>query len=162
MLLALLSRQGPRNCWTLAEQAGEDRPWGMQYLLSRAAWDTDAVAGELRRFVVEHLGAADGILVVYETGDLKKGTHTVGVQRGVHRHRRADRERPGRRLSRLRQPAWARDDRPGAVSAQVVDRRPGPVRGRRRPGRGRLRDQAGAGPGADRTRPGRRGAGRVG
>jgi SRSO17 transposase len=81
MLLALLSRQGSRNCWTLAEQAGESRPWGMQHLLARAAWDTDAVAGELRDFVVDHLGAADGILVVDETGDLKKGVHTVGVQR---------------------------------------------------------------------------------
>src|SRR6059036_1865631 len=102
MLLALLSRQGPRNCWTLAEAAGEARPWGMQHLLARAVWDTDAVAGELRGFVVEHLGAADGILVVDETGDLKKGRHTVGVQRGVHRHRRADRERPGRGLPGLR------------------------------------------------------------
>src|SRR3954453_10312038 len=81
MVLALLSRQGPRNCWTLAEQAGEDRPWGMQHLLARAAWNTDAVAGELRGFVVDHLGAADGILVVDETGDLKKGRSTVGVQR---------------------------------------------------------------------------------
>jgi SRSO17 transposase len=81
LLLALLSRQGPRNCWTLAEQVGEARPWGMQHLLARAIWDTDAVAGELRAFVVDHLGAADGILVVDETGDLKKGTHTVGVQR---------------------------------------------------------------------------------
>jgi SRSO17 transposase len=81
MVLALLSRQGPRNCWTLAEHAGEDRPWGMQHLLARAAWDTDAVAGELRGFIVEHLGAADGILVVDETGDLKKGRCTVGVQR---------------------------------------------------------------------------------
>jgi SRSO17 transposase len=81
MLLALLGLKGPKNCWTLAEQAGEARPWGMQHLLSRAVWDTDAVAGELRGFVVDHLGAADGILVVDETGDLKKGRHTVGVQR---------------------------------------------------------------------------------
>src|SRR4051794_31148474 len=81
MVLALLSRQGPRNCWSLAEQAGEARPWGMQHLLARAVWDTDAVAGELRGFVVEHLGAADGILVVDETGDLKKGRSTVGMQR---------------------------------------------------------------------------------
>src|SRR4051812_8473053 len=81
MVLALLSRQGPRNCWSLAEQAGEARPWGMQHLLARAVWDTDAVAGELRAFVVDHLGAADGILVVDETGDLKKGRSTVGGQR---------------------------------------------------------------------------------
>ena len=81
MVLALLGREGPRNCWTLAEQAGEARPWGMQHLLARAAWDTDAVAGELRGFVVDHLGADDGILVVDETGDLKKGRCSVGVQR---------------------------------------------------------------------------------
>src|SRR5215218_7138846 len=72
MMLALLGREGPKNCWTLAEQAGEDRPWGMQHLLARAAWDTDAVAGELRGFVVEHLGVTDAVLVVDETGDLKK------------------------------------------------------------------------------------------
>src|SRR3954463_10316043 len=81
MVLALLSRDGPKNCWSLAEQAGEPRPWGMQHLLARAVWDTDAVAGELRDFAVEHLGAADAILVVDETGDLKKGRCTVGVQR---------------------------------------------------------------------------------
>src|SRR5436305_6512416 len=53
----------------------------MQHLLARAAWDSDAVAGELRDFVVAHLGSGDGILVVDETGDLKKGRCTVGVQR---------------------------------------------------------------------------------
>jgi SRSO17 transposase len=81
MVLALLGREGPKNCWTLAQQAGEARPWGMQHLLARAAWDTDAVTNELRGFVVEHLGATDAVLVVDETGDLKKGRHTVGVQR---------------------------------------------------------------------------------
>jgi SRSO17 transposase len=81
MVLALLGREGPKNCWTLAEQAGEDRPWGMQHLLARAAWDTDAVTSELRDFVVEHLGVTDAVLVVDETGDLKKGRHSVGVQR---------------------------------------------------------------------------------
>lgn len=80
-MLALLGREGPKNCWTLAQQAGEARPWGMQHLLARAAWDTDAVTNELRGFVVEHLGATDAVLVVDETGDLKKGRHTVGVQR---------------------------------------------------------------------------------
>jgi SRSO17 transposase len=80
MVLALLGREGPKNCWTLAEQAGEARPWGMQHLLGRAVWDTDAVAGELRDYVVAHLGGG-GILVVDETGDVKKGRSTVGVQR---------------------------------------------------------------------------------
>jgi hypothetical protein len=62
MVLALLGREGQRNCWTLGEAAGEGRPWGMQHLLSRAPWDTDAVAGELHDFVVDHLGATGGIL----------------------------------------------------------------------------------------------------
>jgi hypothetical protein len=59
-------------------QHGPDR---MQRLLRTAVWDTDAVAGDLRDFVVEHLGYRDGILVADETGYLKKGTHSVGVQR---------------------------------------------------------------------------------
>ncbi len=53
----------------------------MQHLLSKAVWDTDAVAADLRDYVIEHLGEVDGVLVADETGDLKKGDHTVGVQR---------------------------------------------------------------------------------
>ena len=81
MITALLGDVGRKNCWTLAEAAGEAGPWGMQHLLGRAVWDTDAVAGELRAFVGEHLGARDGVLIVDETGDAKKGRATVGVQR---------------------------------------------------------------------------------
>ena len=81
MITALLGDVGRKNCWTLAEHAGESGPWGMQHLLGRAVWDTDAVAGELRAFVGEHLGAPDGVLIVDETGDAKKGSATVGVQR---------------------------------------------------------------------------------
>jgi SRSO17 transposase len=53
----------------------------MQHLLNRASWDTDGVRDDLRDYVTEHLGDPDAVLVVDETGDLKKGTHTVGVQR---------------------------------------------------------------------------------
>ncbi len=81
MTLAMLADVGRKNCWTLAEHAGEASPWGMQHLLGRAVWDTDAVTCELRDFVLEHLGELDGVLVVDETGDVKKGTRTVGVQR---------------------------------------------------------------------------------
>lgn len=81
MITALLGDVGRKNCWTLAEAAGEAGPWGMQHLLGRAVWDTDAVAGELRVFVGEHLGESDGVLIVDETGDAKKGRATVGVQR---------------------------------------------------------------------------------
>jgi SRSO17 transposase len=70
-----------KNCWTLAEHAGHDSPDGLQHLLRKAKWDTDGVRDDLRRYVVERLGTVDAVLVVDETGDLKKGAHTVGVQR---------------------------------------------------------------------------------
>jgi len=53
----------------------------MQHLLARASWDTDGVREDLRDYVIGALGDADGVLVVDETGDVKKGVHTVGVQR---------------------------------------------------------------------------------
>ena len=42
---------------------------------------TDLVRDDLRDYVVEHLGGAGGVLVVDETGFLKKGGKSVGVQR---------------------------------------------------------------------------------
>jgi hypothetical protein len=69
-----------KNCWTIAEHAGEPSPDGMQHLLARAVWDEDGVRDDLRAYVVEHLGDHEAVLVVDETEDLKKGT-TVGVQR---------------------------------------------------------------------------------
>lgn len=81
LVLGLLSDLPRKNCWTLAEHAGDANPYGLQHLLSRAGWDADAVRDDLRGFVVEHLHHQDAVLVVDETGDLKKGTHTVGVQR---------------------------------------------------------------------------------
>lgn len=77
-LLADLPR---KNCWTIAEWAGEPTPDGMQHLLERAKWDADAVRDDLREYVVDHLGAKQAVLVVDETGDVKKGNATVGVQR---------------------------------------------------------------------------------
>lgn len=70
-----------KTCWQLAEQAGHGRPDAMQRLLYRAKWDADAVRDDVRKVVVDRLGDPDGVLVVDETGDLKKGVHTVGVQR---------------------------------------------------------------------------------
>ncbi|MEV4417056.1 IS701 family transposase [Catellatospora sp. NPDC049609] len=81
LLLGLLAPIERKNGWWLAEHAGHTGPDRMQRLLRTAVWDTDAVAGDLRDFVVEHLGHRDGILVADETGYLKKGTHSVGVQR---------------------------------------------------------------------------------
>lgn len=70
-----------KNCWTLAEHVGATTPDGLQHLLRKAVWDHDGVRDDLRGYVVEHLGSQGGVLVVDETGDVKKGSHTVGVQR---------------------------------------------------------------------------------
>ena len=77
----LLSDLPSKNCWTIAEHAGDPNPDGMQHLLARAVWDEDKVRDDLRDYVVEHLGDPKAVLVVDETGDLKKGTATVGVKR---------------------------------------------------------------------------------
>ncbi|MFI7065183.1 IS701 family transposase [Kribbella sp. NPDC050124] len=77
----LMSGLAVKNCWTLAEHAGHDSPDGLQHLLRKAKWDTVGVRDDLRRYVVERLGEVDAVFVVDETGDLKKGAHTVGVQR---------------------------------------------------------------------------------
>ncbi|WP_456316016.1 IS701 family transposase, partial [Rhizomonospora bruguierae] len=77
----LLADLEVKTCWQLAEQAGHARPDAMQRLLYRAVWDADAVRDDLRRLVADRFGGPDAVLVVDETGDLKKGTRTVGVQR---------------------------------------------------------------------------------
>lgn len=80
-VLGPLSDRPRKNCWTLAEHAGDATPYGLQHLLSRAKWDADAVRDDLRSFAIDQLRDEDAVLVVDETGDLKKGTATVGVQR---------------------------------------------------------------------------------
>jgi SRSO17 transposase len=80
-LRGLLGNVTRKNGWQLAEHAGERTPDGMQRLLSTADWDPDRVRDDLRAYVVEHLGDPSAVLVVDETGFLKKGTTSVGVQR---------------------------------------------------------------------------------
>jgi SRSO17 transposase len=80
-LLGLLSPLTGKNSWTIAEAAGDDTPDGMQRLLNNYQWDADAVRDDLRAYVAEHLAADDGVLIVDETGFLKKGTKSAGVQR---------------------------------------------------------------------------------
>ena len=80
-LRGLLGPVGRKNGWQLAEHAGEGTPDGMQRLLATAGWDPDLVRDDPRAYVVEHLGDAGGVLVVDETGFLKKGSTSVGVQR---------------------------------------------------------------------------------
>jgi len=77
----LLAPLAGKNGWTLAEVAGEATPDGMQRLLNAASWDVDGVRDDVRDYVVEHLGEPGGVLIVDETGFLKKGTKSAGVQR---------------------------------------------------------------------------------
>ena len=77
----LLADLEVKTCWQLAEQAGHGGPDKMQRLLYRARWDADAVRDDVRDLVADRLGDPDGVLVVDETGDLKKGKFSVGVQR---------------------------------------------------------------------------------
>lgn len=80
-LRGLLSGAERKNSWTLSEQAGQAVPDRMQRLLSTTDWDPDAVRDDLRSYVVKHLGAAEGVLIVDETGFLKKGKRSAGVAR---------------------------------------------------------------------------------
>ena len=77
----LLAPLAGKNGWTLAEVAGDATPDGMQRLLNAANWDADGVRDDLRGYVVEHLGEPGGVLIVDETGFLKKGVKSAGVQR---------------------------------------------------------------------------------
>ena len=79
--LGLLADLPRKNCWAIAEHAGDASPDGMQHLLARAVWDADGVRDDVRAYVVEHLGDPGAVLVIDETGDLKEGTATAGVQR---------------------------------------------------------------------------------
>jgi len=77
----LLSGTERKNCWWLAEWAGHHSPDAMQRLLRTARWDADLMRDDLRSFVAEHLGHRDGVLIADETGFVKKGTCSAGVQR---------------------------------------------------------------------------------
>ena len=80
-LRGLLSPVERKNGWQLAEQAGNATPDGVQRLLYNYRWDADLVRDDLKNYVIGHLADADAVLVVDETGFLKKGNKSVGVQR---------------------------------------------------------------------------------
>jgi SRSO17 transposase len=81
LMSGMVSGLDRKNCWTIAEHRGADTPDGLQHLLARASWDADAVRDDLRDYVIDAFGDPGAILVVDETGDIKKGAHSVGVQR---------------------------------------------------------------------------------
>ena len=82
LVLGVLSDLPRKNCWSIAERAGNAGTDGMQHLLGRARRDADRVRHDVREYALEHLQDEDedAVLVVDETGDVKEGTHTVGAQ----------------------------------------------------------------------------------
>lgn len=79
-LQGLLSQVQRKNGWQLAETVGAATPYGLQQFLYRAKWNPDDIRDDLRTYVVEHLGDPEAVLVIDETGFVKKGPHSVGVQ----------------------------------------------------------------------------------
>ncbi|MET8117397.1 IS701 family transposase [Streptomyces prasinus] len=80
-LQGLIAPLEKKNGWTLSEQVGQLRPDGVQRLLNLSDWDENAVRDDIRDFVVETIGSPDGVLICDDTGFLKKGTKSAGVQR---------------------------------------------------------------------------------
>jgi SRSO17 transposase len=78
-LRGLVSITERKNGWQLAELAGEATPDGMQRLLNTAKWDADQVRDDLQQYILTHLADPEAVLVVDETGFLKKGKKSVGV-----------------------------------------------------------------------------------
>jgi SRSO17 transposase len=81
LVAGMVSGLDRKNCWTIAEHRGDATPDGLQHLLARARWDADAVRDDLQEYVIDSFGDPGAVLVVDETGDVKKGIATVGVQR---------------------------------------------------------------------------------
>ncbi|MFC5853072.1 transposase [Streptomyces chlorus] len=77
----LLGPVGRKSGRQLAEYASHATPDGLQHLLAGACWDTDEIRDELQHYVAEHLGEDDGVLIIDDTGFVKKGTTSAGVQR---------------------------------------------------------------------------------
>jgi SRSO17 transposase len=101
----------------MAEAIGEARPRGVQHLLNDAHWDADEVRDDLRDYVVEHFGdERSGVLIVDETGFLKKGEKSVGVAR-QYTGTAGKRELPGGRVPVLLLRRRSGFHRPGFVPA---------------------------------------------
>jgi SRSO17 transposase len=80
-LRGLLSPAERKNSWQLAESSGDATPYVLQHLLRRALWDPEAVRAELRHYIVQHLGDPEAVLVIDDTGFLKKGRPSAGEAR---------------------------------------------------------------------------------
>jgi DDE superfamily endonuclease len=144
-LVGLLGPVARRNSWQLAEAFGEAGPQGVQRLFTDADWDAEAVRDVVRMYVIEHLGdAASGVLVVDETGFLKKGTKSAGVARqysGTAGRRGAAREPADWRLPALCRGSWRGLHRPRPLPARRVGGRCATAGGGAHPGGHRVCDQ---------------------
>ncbi len=76
----LLSSAERKNSWQITEQLGKSTPYGIQHLLGRAQWRADLVRDDLQAYVNEALGEPEAVFVIDETGFLKQGDHSAGVQ----------------------------------------------------------------------------------
>jgi SRSO17 transposase len=160
-LKGLVGNVGRKNGWQLAEHAGERTPDGMQRLLATADWDPDLVRDDLRGYVVEQLGDPGAVLVVDETGFLKKGRTSVGVQRQYSGTAgKVDNCQLGVFLAYASGKGRAFIDR--ELYSPLLDRRSGAVSGREGARAGRVPHQAAAGPGHAGARAGRRHPGLLG
>ena len=142
----LVSSVERKNGWQLAEQAGDATPDGVQRLLYNYRWDADLVRDDMKSYVVEHLSAADAVLVVDETGFLKKGEQVGWGAAAVQRDGGADRELSDWRFSGLCQRQGQNPAGPGIVPAPGVGGRLGAAAGGWGAGECRLSDQAATGP----------------
>lgn len=93
-----------KNGWQLAEYAGDPAPWRMPAPLGRTIWDQEKARDICRDYVIEHLGDPSGVLVLDETGLLKKGGRSAGVARQPSGTAGGTRELSDRRFSRLCEP----------------------------------------------------------
>jgi SRSO17 transposase len=80
-LKGLLAPVERKNGWQLAEAAGDATPYAIQHLLGRAQWSAHEVRDDLQQYVTHHLGDPQAVLIIDETGFLKKGDKSAGVQR---------------------------------------------------------------------------------
>ena len=135
-----------KNGWQVAECVGDTSPYGMQYLLGRARWEADELQSRLSRYVKDELGSPEAVLILDETGFLKKGVHFSRSTATVQRHGRTNRKQPDRRVSLLRSQArlCARGSR--VISSSAVGGGSRTLPGRRHSRRGPFSDQADAGP----------------
>lgn len=77
----LIAQVDRKNGWQLADYLGDETPKNLQHFIARSQWNADEVRDDLQGYVIEHLGDEDGVLVLDETGFLKKGTKSAGVAR---------------------------------------------------------------------------------